>query len=114
MPHTPGPWRRGRSGSVVSDTPVPEMRGSGDVEFYGGHLICESVTDTNYKLIIAAPDLLEACMSLIIMHHTSGRCKYCNCKEGHYQGCPIAEALNAVAKAHGVADFHIEEGKECQ
>jgi hypothetical protein len=61
MKHTQGPWRIGKTyGSVVCDTPIPEMRGSDDVEGYGGHLIAESITKANANLIAAAPDLLEA------------------------------------------------------
>ncbi len=60
MEHTHGPWRLGSKGSVVADTP-PEnyLPGSDAVEYYGGYLICESVTEANAKLIAAAPDLLE-------------------------------------------------------
>ena len=58
--HTPGPWRRGTNGGVVSDYPVPEIGGSDAVEFYGGHLIAESVAPRNEPIIAAAPDLLEA------------------------------------------------------
>ena len=58
--HTPGPWRIGKNfGSVVCDTPVPGIRGSDHTEYYGGHLIAESVTKANANLIAAAPDLLE-------------------------------------------------------
>lgn len=51
---TPGPWRLGRVGSVVSDHPVQGMSGSDAVEYYGGHLICESVTESNARLIVEA------------------------------------------------------------
>jgi hypothetical protein len=34
------------------------------VDYYGGHLICESVSEANAKLIAAAPDLLEALENL--------------------------------------------------
>lgn len=58
--HTPGPWRVGRSGSVVADHPVPEISGSNDVKYYGGHLIAESIAPQNAALIAAAPELLAA------------------------------------------------------
>jgi hypothetical protein len=58
--HTPGPWRIGKQGgSVVADTPVPEMGGSDSLDYYGGHLIAESITPSNAKLIAAAPELLD-------------------------------------------------------
>lgn len=60
MSHTRGPWRVGRPGSVVADHPVPGMRGSGDVAYYGGHLIAESVTASNAPILAAAPELLDA------------------------------------------------------
>lgn len=66
MSHTPGPWRRGKQGgSVVADVPVPQMGGSDAVEYYGGHLVAESITPSNAKLIAAAPDLLALLQELI-------------------------------------------------
>ena len=65
--HTPGPWQIGKNfGSVVCDTPVPGIRGSDDTEYYGGHLIAESVTEANARLIAAAPELLEALKELMV------------------------------------------------
>ena len=64
MTYTKGPWRLGRHGSVVSDFPVPEIRGSDDVEYYGGHLVCESVTLSNSRLIALAPTMLELLQSI--------------------------------------------------
>jgi len=59
--HTPGPWRRGRKhNSIVADSPATGIRGSDDVEAYGGHMICESVNEPNGQLIIAATEMLEA------------------------------------------------------
>lgn len=58
--YTAGPWRVGRRGScVVADQPTPEIAGSDDVEYYGGHLICESVSQANAKLIAVAPEMRE-------------------------------------------------------
>ena len=45
--------RLGRNGSIVSDTPVPEISGSGDVSYYGGHLLAESVSPGNARRMVA-------------------------------------------------------------
>ncbi len=58
--HTPGPWRVGDGSFVIGNHPAPGITGSDDVHHYGGHLICESVSQANARLIAAAPDLLEA------------------------------------------------------
>ena len=56
--HTPGPWRKGEGGKcmkcVVADHPVPEISGSDAVEYYGGHLVCESVSEANAQFIVTA------------------------------------------------------------
>ena len=59
--HTPEPWRVGRDGSVVSDTPVPGMGGSDAVEYYGGHLIGESIIEANARRIAAC---VNACAGI--------------------------------------------------
>ena len=66
MSYTPGPWRIGKwGGSVVADAPAPGVGGSDDVEHYGGHLVAESITPSNAKLIAAAPELLALLIELI-------------------------------------------------
>ena len=57
--HTPEPWRVGRPFTVVSDTPVPEMGGSDAVEYYGGHLIGESIIEANARRIVACVNACE-------------------------------------------------------
>ena len=59
--HTPEPWRVGRPGAVVSDTPVPGMGGSDAVEYYGGHLIGESIIEANARRIVAC---VNACRGI--------------------------------------------------
>ena len=59
--HTPEPWRVGRPGTVVSDTPVPGMGGSDAVEYYGGHLIGESIIEANARRIVAC---VNACRGI--------------------------------------------------
>lgn len=60
--HTPGPWRPGKqSDSIVSDAAVQNGPGGADcVEYYGGHLIAESVAICNAPVIAAAPEILDA------------------------------------------------------
>ena len=70
--HTAGPWRVGTKvrSCVVADHPAPGIGGADEVEYYGGHLICESVNAANARLIAAAPDLLEALEALDRNGHT--------------------------------------------
>ena len=59
--HTGGTWSIGRFGSVVTDTAIPGATSSGhnDAEFYGGHLIAESIwRPADARLIAAAPRML--------------------------------------------------------
>lgn len=70
MAHTKGPWRIGKhTNSVISDNSngleINGATGEEAVKYYGGNLICESVSIENAKLIAAAPDLLEACLKVI-------------------------------------------------
>ncbi|WP_111873671.1 hypothetical protein [Aeromonas bivalvium] len=51
--HTKGLLRVGHSGAVVADHPVPGMGGSDAVEYYGGHLVAESVTAANARRLVA-------------------------------------------------------------
>jgi len=45
---TKGPYRTGIRGGLVSDHPVVGgASGSGDIEYYGGYLIAESITFKN-------------------------------------------------------------------
>lgn len=62
MNRAAGSWRRGRPwGTVVGDVPVEGApTGADAIEYYGGHLIAESVADVNLPLIEAAPELLKA------------------------------------------------------
>ncbi|SIT25294.1 hypothetical protein [Achromobacter sp. MFA1 R4] len=63
--HTPGNWTVGKTGgAVVSDQPLPNYSingGHDHVDYYGGHLIAESIWRAeDARLISAAPDLVEA------------------------------------------------------
>lgn len=57
--HTKGLLRVGHSGAVVADHPVPEISGSDAVEYYGGHLVAESVTAANARRLAACWNLLD-------------------------------------------------------
>ncbi len=61
MKHTKEPWRVGNHCCIVSDTPIPEVDSVSSVEYYGGHCICESVTDANAERIIAC---VNACQGI--------------------------------------------------
>lgn len=69
--HTPGPWIIGKIGGTVISENIPEQfkdlkTGHIDSEYYGGFLIAESIlTKKDAKLIAAAPDLLDACQSVM-------------------------------------------------
>ena len=59
MSYTKGVWEVGRGGyCVVSTEPVPEVNGSDAVEYYGGHLIGESMSKSNARRIA---DCVNAC-----------------------------------------------------
>lgn len=61
MEHTQEPWRLGIGYTVIANDPVPEMPGSEHVEYYGGHLIAESVVHRNARRIVAC---VNACAGL--------------------------------------------------
>lgn len=97
--YTLGPWRPGKTGGcVVADHPVPEIGGSDAVDYYGGHLIAESIAPQNVPLIAAAPDLLEA---LEMVRDADEDCK----SDGLPTIPDIARAKidRAIAKAKGEA-----------
>jgi hypothetical protein len=66
MTHTPKPWIKGKAGGCVI-APNADSRVMDDAErkFYGGYLIAESINKVDdINLVIAAPDLLEACEAI--------------------------------------------------
>ena len=66
MNRTPGPWRVGRAGAIVADVPIEGgVGGTSDTEYYGGHLIAETVAPCNAPILSAAPELLEACKAAL-------------------------------------------------
>lgn len=64
-----GTWKPGKPwGTVVTENPegFPPSESEESIEFYGGHLIAESIAKKDdQKLIVAAPDLLAACIEFV-------------------------------------------------
>ena len=99
--HTPGPWRGGKGGfTVVADHPIPEIGGSGDVDYYGGHLVAESVAPQNRPLIAAAPELLGS-LKRIVMAEAFQRIAQGATDDADEIAGAIEEAKAAIAKAEG-------------
>lgn len=70
MQHTKTPWRVGKPtqmGAVVADEPVPEIGGSDCVDFYGGHLIAESIAPRNAEFIVRACNAHEQLVHVVQM-----------------------------------------------
>lgn len=71
--HTPAPWKIGIPGTVISDSSEGiTIGGAINKKYYGGNLICESVSYNNAKLIAAAPELLDACEAMLEYFKTKG------------------------------------------
>lgn len=96
--YTPGPWVKGKCGGSVVNPNLKneEPFGFGCDKFYGGKVICESVSPQNLALICAAPDLLVACKELIEVFYNVYR-KPINNKTLDF-------AKTAIAKAEGCHD----------
>lgn len=96
--HTPGPWRIGLTGDIVADAPSGHDDPS-NVDWYGGHLIAESVPPHNRPIIKAAPDMLTALRQLI------ADARPCNWddEEDLEQWRAWVAAHAAIAKAEGRA-----------
>ena len=96
-PHTQGPWRPGKTGgAVVADYPIPEVGGSEHVEYYGGHLVAESIAPQNVSIIAAAPEMLTALKDTLDYWTSTG---FAKCTKGC--DCVVDEVRAAIAKAEG-------------
>jgi hypothetical protein len=63
--HTDGEWFAGGGSWVSTDHPIDgEIGGSDNVEYYGGHLIGESISSCNIPIISAAPDMFKALLAV--------------------------------------------------
>lgn len=80
---TATPWRKGTVASVVADAPVPEMLGSDELRFYGGHLVGESIVERNADAIVFAGGAERA----------SGRGRAAGGADGECQGGPVKRTL---------------------
>lgn len=111
--HTPGPWRAGKlRDAVVSDTAIDGgPSGTDAVDYYGGHLVAESVAPCNRPLIVAAPKLLQALREVVgdcyYLDNPGGtpRCNFCQELEGepHDPDCTMQFVLAAIVEAEGAA-----------
>ena len=54
--HSAFPWRTGTGGSIVCDDESlgPGCDDSGALEYYGGHVVCETLTPANAEFIVRA------------------------------------------------------------
>lgn len=66
--HTPGPWRYDpKEGAVITSQQIgPNPPGASLVAYYGGDVVCESVsTRANGRLIAAAPELYKMLRAIV-------------------------------------------------
>lgn len=109
--HTPEPWRVGRPGTVVSDTPVPGMGGSDAVEYYGGHLIGESIIEANSRRIVACVnacagmrnDELEGGLLIGVMQSKIDRLE---CQRDELLAA-LQGMIDIASDSQGVAGYHL-------
>ncbi len=103
--HTGGTWKEGENGHcIVSSEPIKNApsgaNDKGSVEYYGGHLICESVSPCNIPILKAAPKMLLA-LEMAEWVERCGQdafCPLCGCLEpdGHSDTCRLKAAINAA------------------
>ena len=75
--HTPVPWRWGKGGAVVTNSPDEQVRFEGewaadDLEFYGGHVICETVTKNNGAFIVRACNAHDDMLAALELGDSAG------------------------------------------
>jgi hypothetical protein len=104
--HHQGPWKRGKGSettlcAVVAESPTPGSGGSDqdEVEYYGGHLIAESIAPQNWDVVAAAPKLYAALESLVREYGARGEND--DLMPPDFQEPAIADAMAALAQARG-------------
>ena len=93
MEHTKTPWRVGspnRMVSVVADEPVPEIGGSDAVDYYGGHLIAESIAPRNAEFIVRACNAHDQLVVLLKAADNKLQAMH------HYHSGPPAAAIEGL------------------
>ena len=60
--HTPAPLKIGKHGSIVTDAPDRQVMiaDSETVEWYGGHVVCETITNENAAHMVYSWNNIEA------------------------------------------------------
>jgi len=78
--HTAEPWRAGAGtggkGSIVADEAVPEMNGSDAIDYYGGHLIAESMVPRNIRRAVACVNACRGIPIEVLEANASGGLTY--------------------------------------
>lgn len=100
--HTPGPWRKSATtqNAVICDS-ITGHDCKTNVDYYGGHLIAESIfSEADRDLIASAPDLLEALQDLLDGADAAVAAKAVG---PHWWHHGRAKARAAIAKATGSA-----------
>ena len=101
-------WRVGEGSFVLSDTPREDKFGrvDTDVNYYGGHLVAESIfVEDRLDLIAAAPELYEI-VEYVVKEHcwcswptdVGETCGADDCEDGCHM---LRKARAALAKARG-------------
>jgi len=103
MEHTPLPWQAGKQGSIVTQQPDPQnVEITGDaaaetIEWYGGHVICETVTDVNRRYIIEACNHYETLQARVSrLEYTLSRIAATMGRNGHTATNIIEAARQAL------------------
>lgn len=100
--HTPGPWKVEDDGREVVVYAVEGSCRVASIEL--DNLDDRSHALRDARLIAAAPDLLAACRLLLDSERSLGDLCAGGCRPGinqHTQGCAVAVASAAIAKAEG-------------
>ena len=73
MKHTPGPWIDSPNAGDAIISQHPDAMGDAglEIDYYGGFVICESVSQRNKPLIKAAPELLEVAVAWMTLAQES-------------------------------------------